>query len=449
MKVLIVDDDETMREVLRTRLESSGLETRIASDGHEAERVFAEYEPDLVISDVVMPRVSGLDLVKRLKARDPDCAILLITGHGTVDLAVEAMKQGAQDFLTKPLDYAKLEATLSAIGRDLEAQRASSRLNETLAADARPTGGMIGESEPMRAVRELIEELATTDAAVLITGESGTGKEVAARMIHRLSNRREQEMVAINAAAIPRELMESEIFGHEKGAFTGAASVRRGCFELAHGGSLFLDEIAEMPIALQPKLLRVLEDGRVRRLGGSREHQFDARLISATNREPRDAVRDGRLREDLYYRLNVFTVPMPPLRDRDGDLPLLAQHFIGELNDKHKLAVRGLRDETLHLLEAYGWPGNVRELRNVIERGMVVAKGEWIGPSHLPPYVREPGTDAKVGVALPIGTTLAEAEKALIIQTLEDTDNNKMEAARRLGVAAKTIYNKLKAYGLD
>jgi transcriptional regulator with PAS, ATPase and Fis domain len=243
--------------------------------------------------------------------------------------------------------------------------------------------------------------------------------------------------------------MESEIFGHEKGAFTGAGSVRRGCFELAHRGTLFLDEIAEMPMALQPKLLRVLEDGRVRRLGGSKEHRFDTRVISATNREPREAVREGRLREDLYYRLNVFTVHMPPLRDRDGDLRLLAQHFIGELNRKHGLEVRGLRDETLDILDRYRWPGNVRELRNVIERGVVVAKGEWIEPAHLPPYIREPGTETRTGISLPAGATLAEAEKALIIRTLEETDNNKTEAARRLGVTAKTIYNKLKAYGLD
>ncbi len=452
MKVLVVDDDEIMREVLETRLESWGYTTQTAADGHQAERLFADFEPDMVISDVVMPGLSGLDLVKAFKARAPDVAVLLITGHGTVDRAVEAMKQGAHDFLTKPLDYVKLETTLNAIRRDLEARRESSRLKETLAASSRRTGELVGDSEPMRAVRELIEELATSDAPVLITGESGTGKELAARLIHRLSSRAGEELVAINAAAIPSELMESEIFGHEKGAFTGATGVRRGCFELAHRGTLFLDEIAEMPIALQPKLLRVLEDGRVRRLGSARERRFDVRLVSATNRDPRQSIRDGRLREDLFYRLNVFTVQMPTLRERPGDLGLLAQHFIARLNRQHKLEVRGLQAEALHLLERYPWPGNVRELRNVVERGMVLAKSEWIEPSHLPPYIREPDTDTiphESYLTLPADTTLAEAEKALILKTLEEANNNRTEAARRLGVATKTIYNKLKAYGLD
>ena len=286
MKVLVVDDDEIMREVFRARLESWQIEARVAADGPQAQELLGSFAPDMVISDVVMPGMSGLELVKVVRERDPDCPVLLITGHGTVDVAVDAMKQGAHDFLTKPLDYDKLRATLEAMRRDLEARRTSSRLDRVLSADRERSGGLVGDSVPMRRVRELVEEVAATAAAVLITGESGTGKEVVARLIHDLGPRRDEELVAVNAAAIPAELMESEIFGHEKGAFTGAASVRQGCFELAHRGTLFLDEIAEMPMALQPKLLRVLEDGRVRRLGGAREHVFDARLISATNRDP-------------------------------------------------------------------------------------------------------------------------------------------------------------------
>jgi DNA-binding NtrC family response regulator len=452
MRILVVDDEKTMLEVLRMRLEGWGFETCTASDGREALEVFDEARPDLVISDVKMPGMSGIDLVESLGERQPDTPVLLITSHGTVDLAVEAMKHGARDFLTKPLDYDKLRTTLDAMGRDLAARRESSQLDAEVASERDRGSGLVGSCEAMVQVRQLIEEVAATDAAALITGESGTGKELAARAIHNLSSRRGEDFVAVNAAAIPEELMESEIFGHEKGAFTGATGVRQGCFELAHGGTLLLDELAEMPLPLQPKLLRVLEDGRVRRLGGSKEHTFDVRLVAATNREPRDAIRDGRLREDLYYRLNVFTIQLPPLRERGDDLRLLAQHFLGELNRKHGTEVCGLRDETLTVLRRYRWPGNVRELRNVMERAVVVAKSEWIEPSYLPPYVRDPGDDAVGGaedLSPPAARTLAEAERALILETLEETGHNKAETARRLGVTTKTIYNKLKSYGIS
>ncbi len=449
MRILVVDDETTMLEVLRMRLEGWGYEIHTASDGRQALDAFEESRPDLVISDVKMPGMSGIELVEHLGERQPGCPVLLITSHGTVDLAVEAMKHGARDFLTKPLDYAKLRATIEAMARELDDRRASSLLDAEAASDRDRGSGMVGSCEAMTQVRQLIEEVAATDAAALITGESGTGKELAARAVHNLSDRHGEDFVAVNAAAIPEELMESEIFGHEKGAFTGAAGVRQGCFELAHRGTLFLDELAEMPLPLQPKLLRVLEDGRVRRLGGSKEHTFDVRLVAATNRDPRQAIKEGQLREDLYYRLNVFTIHLPPLRERGDDWRLLAQHFLGELNRKHGTEVCGLRDETLRILRRYPWPGNIRELRNVMERAVVVAKGEWIEPSHLPPYLREPGDDAAPELSLPAGMTLAEAEKALILGTLEETGHNKTETARRLGVTTKTIYNKLKSYGVS
>ncbi len=301
----------------------------------------------------------------------------------------------------------------------------------------------------MQEVYELIQSLSSSDASAIVTGESGTGKELAARTIHRLSKRAGGPFIAVNSAAIPDTLIESEVFGHEKGAFTGAIGTRPGCFELANGGTLFLDEIGEMPPQLQPKLLRVLEDGKVRRLGGKQEFEFDVRVIAATNQEPRTALQEGRLREDLYYRLTVFTIHLPPLRDRKEDIPLLAQHFIGEFNKKHSTSVEALRDDALEMLMAYSWPGNVREFRNVMERALILARGEWIEMQHLPPYLRHPRIESSTKFVLPLGITAAEAERELILRTLEKTGHNKAEAARQLGLDVKTIRNKLKAYKIE
>jgi DNA-binding NtrC family response regulator len=447
-KVLVVDDEPAMREVLEMLLQDWGYDVRVAFDGVEGEEMAQAYEPDIVITDVVMPQVSGLELLRKLQGGAPDRPVILVTAQGSIDLAVEAMKQGAKDFITKPLDYPKLKAILDSAGKDVDLRRESRKLGAQLERGA-GFGGFIGTSKAMREVYELTERLSATDASAIVTGESGTGKELVARTIHQLSSRSQGPFVAINAAAIPESLMESEIFGHEKGAFTGAIGTRAGCFELANRGTLFLDEIAEMPLALQPKLLRVLEDGRVRRIGGKQEFSFDVRVIAATNREPRTAVDNGNLREDLYYRLNVFTVALPPLRERRADIPLLAQHFIQDFNRKHNTRVQTLRDEALEMLKGYAWPGNVRELRNVMERAVILARGEWIETAHLPPYIVNPAADASAKIVLPLGVTAAEAEKALIMKTLEKTGNNKAEAARQLGLDVKTIRNKLKSYGLD
>jgi DNA-binding NtrC family response regulator len=301
----------------------------------------------------------------------------------------------------------------------------------------------------MTEVYELIDSLAGSDAPVLITGESGTGKELAARTIHELSDRKSGTFVAVNAAAIPRELVESEIFGHERGSFTGASQDRIGCFELADGGTLFFDEISEMPIELQPKLLRVLDEARFRRVGGKKEIVADVRMLSATNIAPQLAVKDNRLREDLYYRLNVFTLHLPPLRERGGDIALLIQHFLDRFREKHDARARAMRDDAVELMEAYSWPGNVRELRNVMERATILAEGEWIEVSHLPAYVRKPSAEPMDDVSIPSGLSAAEVEKRLILQTLDETGNNKAETARRLGLNVKTIRNKLRSYGLD
>jgi DNA-binding NtrC family response regulator len=340
--------------------------------------------------------------------------------------------------------YALIEATAS----DVRQRRGSRSLTDRLGRQT-PGTGMVGQSRLMRDIQRTIELLASSDASAIITGKSGTGKEVVARAVHALSVRRDKPFIAINAAAIPEGLIESEIFGHEPGAFTGATRARPGVFELADGGTLFLDEIAEMPISLQPKLLRILEDGKARRLGSSREVRFNVRVIAATNRAPAQAIRDGLLREDLFYRLNVFELTLPPLNERAEDVALLAQHFIGEFGRKHQMNVEGVGAAARELLEAHAWPGNVRELRNVIERAVIVARSGWIEPRHLPPYLQAFAPGAKPTLTLPAGTTLAEAERLLILQTLERVGNNKAEAARQLGLDVKTIRNKLRSYGRD
>jgi DNA-binding NtrC family response regulator len=325
-----------------------------------------------------------------------------------------------------------------------KAKRLSARVEEE--------GGMgdfVGASKPIREVFQIVESVAQRDVSVMITGESGTGKEVVARTIHKLSRRENKPFVAINAAAIPESLIESELFGHERGAFTGAVATRQGVFEQANGGTLLIDEVAEMPMALQPKLLRVLADGRVRRLGGSYEFEFDVRVLAATNRDPLRAIEEGKLREDLYYRLNVVPIALPALRLRVDDIPLLVQRFVNEFNSKHRLQIEGATDEAMSMLRGYPWPGNVRELRNVIERSVVLAKGDWIEDKDLPPYVRDPSLRPEKLVFSVGETTVADAEKELILKTLERAGNNKAEAARQLGVDVKTIYNKLKSYGIE
>ena len=448
MKILVVDDDATMRDVLEMRVQEWGFDVIVAADASEARELARKERPDLVLSDVVMPGSSGVELLRELKGTDPDRPVILLTAHGTVEMAVEAIKEGARDFLTKPLSYPNLRAVLEEV-------RKESRLldrSRTVAQELEGNGGLgpfRGTSPQMEEVYALIRDLAASDAAVLITGESGTGKELTARTIHDLSPRGDGPFIAMNAAAIPRELVESEIFGHEKGAFTGASRARTGCFELAHRGTLFLDEISEMPMELQPKLLRVLDEARFRRVGGKQEISVNVRTISATNRDPREAVKEGALREDLYYRLNVLTIRLPPLRERQGDIPLLAQSFMEEFRRKHGSEVRAVRDETLELFERYRWPGNIRELKNVMERAVVLARNGWIEPSHLPPYIREPNLEEHDDVPVPSGLTMAEMERRLILKTLDETDNNKAETARRLGLNVKTIRNKLKAYGID
>src|SRR5262245_19282479 len=359
-RILVVDDDPGMRASLGVLLQSWGFETLQAGDAAEATRLVDRHDPDIVITDLVMPEVSGLDLLRKLKAGDPHRPVLLITAQGSIDIAVEAMKQGARDFLTKPLtDLPKLKALLDDAERELEMRRKARRLTARVEEEG-GMGDFVGSSKNIREVFQLIESVAQRDVSVMITGESGTGKEVVARTIHKMSRRSSKPFLAINAAAIPESLIESELFGHERGAFTGAVATRQGVFEQANGGTLLIDEIADMPMALQPKLLRVLADGRVRRLGGSYEFEFDVRVLAATNRDPLKAIEEGKLREDLYYRLNVVPIMLPPLRERAEDVPLLVQHFVREFDSKHRLTIEGATDEAMAMLRAYSWPGNVR-----------------------------------------------------------------------------------------
>jgi DNA-binding NtrC family response regulator len=446
--VLVADDNAEMREVLEMRLQEWGFEVLLASDGQEAVQIAESTAPDLVLADLVMPRMSGLDLLRQLKSDNKHQPVILITAEGTIDTAVEAMKEGAHDFVTKPLNYAMLRSVLESAWKDAEFRRFSEKLNAQLEGHA-GFGEFVGTSRPMRELYSLIRKLGANDTSVIITGPSGTGKELVARVIHQLSRRAQGPFIAVNAAGIPEQLIESEMFGHEKGAFTGAIGSRAGCFERAHKGTLLLDEIGEMPIVLQPKLLRVLEERCVSRVGGNREIPVDVRVLAATNCEPRAAVRNGKLREDLYYRLNVFTVAVPPLADRRNDVPLLSQHFIRGFNRKHGLVVEGVHEDAAQLLKTYAWPGNVRELRNVIERAAILARTGWIDKIHLPAYIATPEDTGDPKIVLPSDVTLADAEREVLKRTLKETRSNKAAMARRLGVDVKTIRHKLKLHGLD
>jgi DNA-binding NtrC family response regulator len=443
-KVLLVDDDADMQEILQIVLPQWGFQTKVASNAAEAKAFIESYRPDLVLSDVVLPDISGLDLLRSLQANDPNRPVILITGYSTVDMAVEAMKRGAHDFLTKPLDYPKLKSVLEDVQRNLRLRKKSKKLLVQLTKGA-GFGPFVGTSPPMRELYKLIQTVGATDTSALIYGESGTGKELVARTLHAVSARADHPFIALNMAAIPKDLVESQIFGFERGAFTGAESSQPGYFEMANEGTLFLDEIAEMSPELQSKLLRVLEDRRIRRVGGSEEVTLNVRVIAATNHHPKLAVEEGRLRPDLFFRLNVFPLMVPPLRDRKDDVSLLAHHFVQEFNQKHELKVEGVREDSLRLLKRYSWPGNVRELKNAIERAVIVCGRLWIKPWHLPPYIANPTRE--VDVILPQGVSTARVQRELVLRTLEKVGYRKAEAARLLGLDVKTVSGIMKALG--
>jgi DNA-binding NtrC family response regulator len=446
-RVLVADDEESSRKGLTTLFATWGYEVQEAADGQEALEKAAGFLPDIVVSDVVMPKLDGLALLKALQAERPFVTVILLTGHGSVEAAVSAMKQGAYDYLTKPVDVPRLRLLVEKALEKGQALRDVAVMRRRVQ-ELWGAGRLVGKSKAMQEVYRLIDLAAPTAAPVLITGESGTGKELVARSLHDLSPRSKGPFVAVNCSAIPETLLESEIFGHEKGAFTGAQERRAGCFELAHGGTLFLDEIAEMTPATQAKFLRILEEGILRRLGGKAEMHVDVRVVAATNKDPVKAMQDGSFREDLYYRLNVLTISLPPLRDRPEDIPLLIQAFIEEFNGKYQKRITSVDEAAQQTILGHTWPGNVRELRNTIERAAITCEGDLITAGHLPPtlsgHTRVESADA---ITLLIGTTVEEAEKALILKTLASVEKNKARAAEVLGISLKTLHNKLHRYG--
>ncbi|MBI2829099.1 MAG: sigma-54-dependent Fis family transcriptional regulator [Acidobacteria bacterium] len=441
-RVLVVEDDPTTRLGLTELVRTWGFTTEAASDGEEALQRITAFRPSIIISDLVMPRMGGLDLLRSLKDEGGDLTVVILTAQGTVETAVEAIKEGAYDYLTKPIEPQRLKILLDKIVERQDTRREVKVLRRQLR-DHGTFGRMIGNSAQMRKVYQVVEQAAPTSASVLIWGESGTGKELVAQTIHQLSPRAQLPFVPINCAAIPETLLESEIFGHEKGAFTGASDRREGCFELADRGTLFLDEIAEMTPATQVKLLRVLQERKFRRLGGRAEQSVDVRVIAATNANPFEAMKSGGLREDLYYRLNVFAIELPPLRQRKEDLSLLIQSFLAEFNARNSKSVSAVDATAMRILEQYNWPGNVRELRNVIERAVILSSGEFIEPKHFPPLVIDSPDVVKPTISLQPGTTVEEAERRLILMTLEHTRDNKTRAAEILGISLKTLHNKL------
>lgn len=445
-KILVVDDDPHILFTLQMRLESLSYRVLTASDGKQGMDLCRTEEPDVILLDLRLPVLSGWDFLKEIKQTFPMTEVIILTAEGSIEGAVNAIKDGAYDYLTKPLDSHRLKIVLEKALERGKIYQEVKHLRQQLK-QMGAFGGLIGSSHLMRGVFKQIEQVAPTHATVMITGESGTGKEQVARTIQDLSPRKMFPFVAINCAAIPDALWESEVLGHEKGSFTGASSRREGCLMLANRGTLFLDEVAEMSLDNQAKFLRVLEDQRFRRLGGTEEIQANVRFIAATNTNIQEAVRTGMFREDLFYRLNIFTISLPPLRDRREDIPLLAQTFLEEFSEKHKKTVRSLVPTVRKVLCDYPWPGNIRELRNVIERAVIICRTDQLALSDLQKQLSQHVT-ANPTIEFPVGVQLAEAEKELLLKTLTFTQGNKSQAAKILGISLKTLYNKLERYGL-
>jgi two-component system response regulator HydG len=451
-KLLVVDDDPGQRTMLRAVLTAEGYHVAEAEDGDAALAQVEAHFYDLILMDVRMAQLDGMAALKAIKARSPGIPVVLMTAYGTVRDAVEAMKAGAYDYLTKPLDVDELKLTVARGLRHAALEEENARLRALVGCDI-DVSAIIGTSEPMRRVFEAIALVAPTEATVLIQGESGTGKELVAQAIHANSPRRAGPLVTVNCAALPETLLESELFGHERGAFTGATERRLGRFELAHHGTIFLDEIGELTPAAQTKLLRVLQSQEFERVGGTHTLKVDVRVIAATNKDLEAAVRAGQFREDLRYRLQVFPLTVPPLRERRDDIALLAEHFLKSYAERHRRRLRGLTPRALDLLMRYEWPGNVRELEHAIERAVILARGEHLTPEELPPNTRAAGGDLEDTTlqepSVPVGLTLKEVERELIRKTLERTGGNRTRAAEVLGISRATLHNKLKEYDLQ
>jgi two-component system response regulator AtoC len=465
-QILVVDDEANLRRVLTAQLARDGYEVHSAPDGEAGLSLLREHHIDLVITDLRMPKMDGMELLRQALRIDPELPIVMLTAHGTVDNAVEALKTGAFDYITKPFDQAEVRTIVRKALRtrdlaDTEATREEAREG----AGAR--FGIIGESDPILSVYAILERVADTPTTVLITGESGTGKELVARALHENSSRAERAFIKVNCAAIPKDLMESELFGYERGAFTGAVTSKPGRFELASGGTLFLDEIAEIPVEMQVKLLRVLQESEFERVGGIKTIRVDVRLVAATNRDLKREIATGGFREDLFYRLNVVPIALPALRERVSDVPLLSAHFVSKFNARLKKNVSGIEPETMDRLLAYGWPGNIRELENVLERAILFCDTQRVRPIDLPAELRESsaGTDSarQLPSAVPseakdtsgadglkeqVKAAMSRLERELIVRALEQTSGNVTHAARLLKISRKGLQLKMKELGL-
>jgi two-component system response regulator HydG len=443
-RILVVDDDTAHATMLSAMLGSWGYAVDMADDGTTAVAMVRERAYDAVLTDVRMAEVDGIEALRRIRLYNPFLPVLIMTAYSSVDTAVEALKAGAFDYLHKPIDFDELR---SGLARALEHAGRSREADPSHAA-AEPSAGMIGASAPMRELFAMIRAVAPSEASVLILGESGTGKELVAKALHEGSPRHARSLVAVNCAALAENLLESELFGHEKGAYTGAQRQRDGRFVQADGGTLFLDEIGEMPIALQAKLLRVLQEGEVQRLGSDRTVHVDVRVVAATNRDLEAEVRAGAFREDLYYRLNVIALRVPPLRERPEDIPLLARHFLSRFAARNRKSFRGFSPRAMDLMLRHPWPGNVRELENVVERAVILSPGDLVTESDLPASLRGTG-DVPPESHVSRGHSLEDAERQAIVRTLEQVGHNKSEAARVLGVTRVTLRSKMRKFGLD
>lgn len=444
--VLVVEDETNIRSALVTMLERLGHRVCSATDGEEALTLLESETPAILITDLKMPGIGGLELLRQVKGRCPETETIMLTAYGSIETAVEAMRLGAYDYLTKPIDRDRFHMLIEKALERHELATENRHLRDRLETRSR-FEQMIGESEPMQRLYTLVEMVAGSDVAVLITGESGTGKELVARAIHHKSLRKSGPFITTNCGALPDNLFESELFGHERGAFTGATQTKVGRFELADGGTLFLDEVGELSLKSQVDFLRVLETKEFRRLGGTKVIRADTRIVAATNRNLEDAVKEGRFREDLYYRLNVVPIRLPTLRDRAEDIPLLVDAFLREFATRHQRDLRHMSQGALRLLRTYHWPGNIRQLRNVIERLVVTVPEETIQPDHLPEEIQA-ATNGVRSMVIRLGTSLEDIEREIIRRTLTEVTSHREQAAQLLGISVRALQYKIKEYGI-
>lgn len=459
--ILIVDDEANLRRLLAAQLTQDGYEAHAVADGKEAMAALKEQHFDAVITDLRMPNMDGITLLRHIQQEYGDIPVIVLTAHGTVETAVEAMRLGAFDFLTKPFDRAEMQAVVGKAVRTVDHRHKDVAIEP----DERGRYRIIGESEPMLAIYQILEKVADTPATVLITGESGTGKELIARALHENSGRRAKPFIRVNCGAIPRDLMEAELFGYERGAFTGAVTSKPGRFELAHDGTLFLDEISEIPVEMQVKLLRAIQEGEIDRVGGIKPIRVDVRLVAATNRDLKSEIASGRFREDLYYRLNVVPIHLPPLRERRTDIPLLAEHFLSKQVARLKRGSMKLSPEALEAMVNYPWPGNIRELENVIERTVLLTDGDTIRLKDLPLELQrgeragssagsfevgdeETTESSPGGLKQQVREAAAKLERELIVRALAQTGGNVTQSARLLKISRKSLQIKMKEFGL-